>query len=155
MQTIFVYGTLRPACGNHGLLQGAALREQDADAPGLALCAAPRAGFPYATPDPDGTVHGTLCHIPDRLWPPVRNRLDALEGYDPRWPHTGHYLRRRWTVIAADGDTYQAWIYLAGPHVSVAALPRIPSGDWLQHTIVRPYARHRKEANPPCAASSA
>lgn len=125
---LFVYGTLRPGQGNHGLLAGRTVQEEPARAPGVALYGW---GLPYAVPFPGASTVGTLVTItPDLYWD-VLIDLDRLEGYRPDRPDRSHYLRRPRTVLTTAGATHTAWVYLAGPSFNPAGMRRIPSGDWL------------------------
>ena len=136
MESVFVYGTLRPGGGNYPLLQGSTVTEEPAIADGLALYSNGSGSFPYATARPGRAVSGTLCTITDRQWPAVRRRLDVLEGFHPTYPDTSHYLRRRWPVrtTPSDGSVSRstiAWLYLAAPHVRIDSSRLVASGDWL------------------------
>ncbi len=150
MESVFVYGTLRPGGGNYPLLQGSTVTEEPAIAEGLALYGNGYGSFPYATAQPGRAVSGTLCTITDRQWPAVRRRLDLLEGFHPRHPDTNHYLRRRWPVrttptdssgadssgadgSGADGSGGRstiAWLYLAAPRVRIDPARLVATGDW-------------------------
>ena len=142
MPALFVYGTLRPGGHNFGLLDDAVSHVELAHADGLALYAT--RGFPYATPDPapHARITGTLCWVVSQAWPTVLTRLDMLEGYEPDREDTSHYLRRRWLVITDIGRQVDAWLYLAGPHVNLTLLPRIPGGDWLHQPAATPQTTH-------------
>ncbi|GAB3622404.1 hypothetical protein GCM10027418_04860 [Mariniluteicoccus endophyticus] len=83
--------------------------------------------FPYAAPG-DGQICGDLFDVDAR----TLQRLDHLEGFDPRSPQTSHYTRETREVRTPAGITVRAWIYLAGPHTVVTHYPRISSGDWNQ-----------------------
>lgn len=136
MTAVFVYGTLRPGQNNYVLLEGVTDREITAYATDLQLHAGP--GFPYAARG-KGTVVGALCVLRrgiDRL---VIERLDCLEGFEPRRPERSHYVREQTTVVYHDparGDHLHettAWVYLAGKSVDLSSKPLIPSGDWIAH----------------------
>ena len=140
MESVFVYGTLRPGGGNYPLLQGSTVTEEPAVAEGLALYGNGSGSFPYATAQPGCVVFGTLCTVNDQQWPAVRRRLDLLEGFHPRHPDTSHYLRRRWPVHttptsksgaeASGGRNVTAWLYLAAPRVRIDPSRLVASGDW-------------------------
>lgn len=137
MTPVFVYGTLRPGESNYVLLEGVTDREITAYAYGLQLHEGP--GFPYATSGGAGYVIGTLCFLRRGIDQLVMQRLDTLEGFDPKHPDRGHYVRRQTPVTyrdpAAGGSvrTESAWVYLAGPSVDLSSKPLIPSGDWIAH----------------------
>ena len=65
-------------------------------------------------------------------WSKAHPLLDALEGYDPRRPGQGHYLRRLWLVRTDSDRQTLAWIYLAGPRIALEPERFIRSGDWLE-----------------------
>ena len=134
---VFVYGTLRPGQSNYRqLLAGRTVKESPAIAMGLALFGT---RFPYAVPEPGGRIVGDLLTIEPNYYQDVLADLDVLEGYDPQQPENSHYLRATRPVIATRalpaGGTWEtfhtAWIYLAGPAVTTATMPRIADDDWL------------------------
>ena len=124
INTVFVYGTLRPGQYNATLWE---------DQPGCALIAASAyvtgeirkwSTFSYPVfahaPKP-AEVHGALIQVSDE----VLKTLDALEGV-----HAGFYKRE---VIEArtDGQSGFAWIYVFGDHSDIGRGIPIPSGDWV------------------------
>lgn len=137
MTAVFVYGTLRPGESNYVLLEGVTDREITAYAHGLQLYDGP--GFPYAARGGEGYIVGTLCFLRRGIDQLVMERLDMLEGFDPRRPDEGHYVRCETPVTyrdPADGGAVRsdsAWVYLAGPSVDLRSKPLIPSGDWIAH----------------------
>lgn len=135
MESVFVYGTLRPGGGNYPLLQGSTVTEEAAVAEGLALYGNGGGSFPYATAQRGCVVFGTLCVVDDRWWLAVRRRLDLLEGFHPRHPDASHYVRRRWPVRTTPQDgcggrTTTAWLYLAAPRVRIDPSRLVIGGDW-------------------------
>src|SRR4051794_15835964 len=92
---------------------------QAATAAGLALYLNSSGTFPYARPHQTLSTRGTLVSVTARQWAMTSLRLDALEGYDPRRPGQGHYVRRRWPVRTDGGRQLLAWVYLAGPRTQV------------------------------------
>lgn len=136
MESVFVYGTLRPGGGNYPLLRGSTVTDEPAVADGLALYRNTSDSFPYATAQPRCAVSGTLCTIEDQQWASVRRRLDLLEGFHPCHPETSHYVRRRWQVRTTPQDgsrgrTAIAWLYLAAPRVRIDPSRLVVGGDWL------------------------
>lgn len=129
---VFTYGTLRPAQCNQALLAGRGARSARAD--GLALYVPHHNAFPYAAPEPGGTVHGTLYRLP-RDPAPLLARLDFLEGYSPDRPSECHYTRVLRTVTVEDGTECDAWMYLAGPLVDVTRMRRLPGGVWTSERV--------------------
>lgn len=124
----FVYGTLRPGHGNYRrLLVGRTTRETPATVTGLALYGC---GIPYAIPTPAATTVGALIHVEATLYDEVLHDLDRLEGYRPHRPERSHYVRTRWHVTTDNGDPTEAWLYLAGPHVTADDLDPVPNNDW-------------------------
>ena len=154
---VFVYGTLRPGGPNHDLVARAVTHLVPAHAPGLRLLAAAHGGFPFVTPtSPADATCGTLLLLAPDAAAAALARLDQLEGYDPRRPDHGHYLRRRRPVVTdtdsifgPPGTRLPAWTYLAGPAVPVGHLEPVPGNDW---DLYRPTGPGRTR---PCVASSA
>jgi gamma-glutamylcyclotransferase (GGCT)/AIG2-like uncharacterized protein YtfP len=141
VESLFVYGTLRPGGGNYPLLQGSTVAEEPAVADGLALYGNWTGSFPYAVAQPGRAVFGTLCTVTDQMWPAVRRRLDLLEGFHPSHPDNSHYIRRRWpvrTTTTADpaagdpeGRSTIAWLYLATQRTRIDPARLVAGGDWL------------------------
>lgn len=123
----FVYGTLRPRCGNSRFwrdCRATARHDGDARAPGYRLVAR---GIPYAVRgDQWDKVLGALIYPADDYDDQIALRwsLDALEA------HPDHYQRVA-TVVYARGLGRVAWIYTPigwspnGKHV--------PSGDYYDY----------------------
>lgn len=135
--SVFVYGTLRPGQGNYQrLLAGRTVRESPATAKGLALYGR---GFPYAVPHSGARTVGDLITIRPSLYREVLADLDQLEGYQANRLEASHYIRSARSVVAtistSNGGTWEAfhtaWIYLAGPDIDPARMPRIADDDWL------------------------
>ena len=138
MEHLFTYGTLRPGGRNADLLElGLAAKPQyeAATAAGMAIYASRSGAFPYAVAHPALSVHGTLVGFSATQWAAARPHLDALEGFDPRRPEHGHYVRRRWSVRTGCGRQVLAWVYLAGPRTLVDTDRLIPGGDWLDRPL--------------------
>lgn len=117
----FVYGTLRPRCGNSTWWRecgGVPLFDGDAVAYGFKLIAR---AIPYAvmTGYDEDRVVGTLILPPDDLEDQVTIRfgLDRLEGH----PH--HYERIEADIVTPLGECV-AWIYSPTKHK--------PSGTWVR-----------------------
>ena len=134
---VFVYGTLRPGCGNYQhRLSGLTVQERPATARGLALY---RSGIPYAIRQVGSTVTGTLITIKLDCYEQVLRSLDQLEGFRPEEPELSHYLRETTSITAttpiSGGGTFQtfhiAWVYLASPTVDLTRMRPVPNGDWL------------------------
>jgi len=87
-----------------------------------------------------GTVRGELWELLD---PRLLAVADRYEGYDPRRPDAGPYVRREIGLVRPAVD---AWAYLyVGPR---DGLQRVPGGDWRAHAARRlrgaesgPYSR--------------
>jgi gamma-glutamylcyclotransferase (GGCT)/AIG2-like uncharacterized protein YtfP len=86
--------------------------------------------------DGGGWVAGELYRLRDlaaRL-----AELDGAEGYDPADEARSLYVRRRASVLRADGARPDAWVYVYNdPWGAPSRGPRIPSGDWRAHLGAR------------------
>lgn len=79
--------------------------------------------------DPADQVFGELYRLDDAG--ELLARLDDYEGCGPDDAKPYEFVRERIVVATADGSTVQAWTYLYNR--SVAELPRIASGRFLEH----------------------
>jgi gamma-glutamylcyclotransferase (GGCT)/AIG2-like uncharacterized protein YtfP len=124
---VFVYGTLRPGEKNHPhYLAGRTVDEVPATAEGQLFFVAD-GGYPYVVPGP-GRVSGELIHLDPRHYEKTLQAIDALEEYNSGDEAHSVYLRRRTTVILADGSRTAAWIYYWNcPSITGT---RIASGDF-------------------------
>ena len=61
--------------------------------------------------------------------------LDDIEGYRAEDPDRSLYTRATAQVTMPDGRALDAWVYFYNAPLGQA--PRIPSGDYLEHTKVR------------------
>jgi len=119
---VFVYGTLRPGCGNDRLWQGTGTTAHLAVATGIRLHGLGRA-FPYAVEATEDVTFGTLLIFPEAERAALLQRFDWLEGT----PH--HYVRQTVRVATFDGHR-SAWVYLAADEARATALPPVPGNDW-------------------------
>ncbi len=130
----FVYGTLRPGEINHDLfLRGRIRSEEPARLPGAVLYDGP--GYPYAVPEPGGTVSGELVTARPEAYRELLAGLDRLEEYVPGSPRNLYERVERRVVRVADGSAVPAWVYLAAPAVTARLRSRgklIEGGDWLR-----------------------
>ncbi|MEV5007177.1 gamma-glutamylcyclotransferase family protein [Streptomyces sp. NPDC055692] len=128
----FVYGTLRPGEGNHGLfLRGRTRSEEPARLSGAVLYDGP--GYPYAVEEPGGLVRGDLVAARPEEYGEVLTALDRLEGYVAGDPRSLYERIEREVVRETDGATVRAWVYVAGPSVTRHLRTegsRIEGGDW-------------------------
>lgn len=127
-----VYGTLRPGCGNYrGFLKGLTVQEQTVQVNGFQMYG--NRAFPYLvhTDDEADVVTGTLISVHPSFYRRVLVNLDSLEGFHFVGSSLNHYDRKLAT-FEAKGQEVAAWVYVAD-RVVVGDLPRIMSGDWLQH----------------------
>ncbi|MEU7379710.1 gamma-glutamylcyclotransferase family protein [Streptomyces sp. NPDC042207] len=128
----FVYGTLRPGEGNHGLLlRGRTRSEEPARLSGAVLYDGP--GYPYAVEEPGGLVRGDLVAARPEEYGEVLTALDRLEEYVAGDPHSLYERIEREVVRESDGAVVRAWVYVAGPSVTHwlrAGGVRIEGGDW-------------------------
>lgn len=126
-ERLFVYGTLRRACGHsmHRLMEHAEFLGDATFQGRLYLVGT----FPGAVKSsfPDDLVQGEVYRLvkPAELLP----RLDAYEDFDPRSPETSLYRREKATLRLESGEFADAWIYLYNRPTE--NLPRIVSGDFL------------------------
>lgn len=120
---IFVFGTLRPGCGNDHVYRGLAVSNLD----GLATLADHRlvsnGAFPYCIPAEGETTTGALIITTAGMWPEAMAAMDLLEGVPM------HYDRVECTVTTPDGDI-RAWYYLPDHWQNYAGLDRVPNNDW-------------------------
>lgn len=125
---VFVYGTLRPGCGNFAwTLAGNTAAITPATLDGATMYRGP--GFPYVAAG-DGVVVGDLIDITADRYDDVLATLDGLEGYRPGHRGGSHYDRVQCTVMTPDGPR-QAWVYMVNQQLGREP---IPSGDWLVAT---------------------
>ncbi len=89
--------------------------------------------YPAAVPAPEGRVWGELYEMAER--DTVLAALDDIEGYRPDDPDKSLYSRNIADVTMPDGAVERAWVYFYNAPLGRA--PRIPSGDYLEHTKVR------------------
>lgn len=134
---VFVYGTLRPGQGNYRhLLADHAIMDRPAQVHGYALYGA---GIPYAVPERDSVIHGSVVWIDPAAYAATLLDLDHLEGYRLDRPTQSHYVRVQRiatspTAPSAAGSrnaTHQVWMYEAGPRFNRDSFRRIESGDWV------------------------
>jgi gamma-glutamylcyclotransferase (GGCT)/AIG2-like uncharacterized protein YtfP len=127
---LFVYGTLRRACGHpmHRVLAGQARFEGMARYAGRLY---DLGAYPGVVPAPQGppAVRGELYALPrPQAVLPV---LDRYEGCTERYDPGAEYRREQQPVLRDDGQVVSAWIYLYNRPCD--ALPPIVGGDYLQH----------------------
>lgn len=125
---VFVYGTLRKGCGNHGLLY-------NATSVGKARLNATMYSFghiPYVSlmnPEPESYVHGEVYEIDEF----TLTRLDYLEGYREGNAESSFYNRSLVRVVLDSGKEDTAFVYHIDYREDNEA-KRIQSGDWLQQS---------------------
>ena len=74
-------------------------------------------------------VQGMCITINKSPYEAVLQRLDDLEGYDPKKPDEVGYQRQAVEIVLANGRTRQAWVYLGQPEL-VTDKPPVAGGDW-------------------------
>lgn len=89
--------------------------------------------YPAAVPAPEGFVWGEVYEMSDGE--AVLAALDDIEGYRTDDPDKSLYARSVADVTMPDGTSRRAWVYFYNAPLGRA--PRIPSGDYLEHTKVR------------------
>ncbi len=75
------------------------------------------------------TVQGMVITVDPAQYEAVMQRLDELEGYDPKQPKKKGYRRQVIEVVLPDGRSQQAWVYL-GDAALVQDKPIVANGDW-------------------------
>ena len=130
---VLAYGTLRPSGGNYdSFFDGFTTDEETVRISGFNMHGI--TGYPYLT---EGTreITATLIQIREDVYDYVMTRLDRLEGYKGEGKASNHYDRKLHS-FELDGETVEAWIYIASPSVATEvrmAVPVIESGDWIEH----------------------
>ncbi|OQW95011.1 MAG: hypothetical protein BWK79_03835 [Beggiatoa sp. IS2] len=114
MYKIFVYGTLKKGKCNHFFLEGKP--SILAIAPDIELHASPHEPCPFAIRG-TGQTKGEVYEVDEILL----QQLDELEGH----PHD--YCRELISVVLANGESIEAWIYL---HPDAKRHPLIKDGIW-------------------------
>lgn len=122
---VFVYGSLRQGCHNHGYMD-------DADLVGSATTVDPfhladlgaYPGMVDAYPGDGVNVVGEVYEVESL------HRLDRLEN------HPSFYCRRVISVRLAEGSETRAWAYIL-PARWLNGCPMVESGDWLDHLAKR------------------
>ena len=89
--------------------------------------------YPAAVAAPDGRIWGEVYEMADAGT--VLAALDDIEGYRHDDPDRSLYTRSRVDTVLPDGTHALAWVYFYNAPLGQA--PRIPSGDYLEHTKVR------------------
>jgi gamma-glutamylcyclotransferase (GGCT)/AIG2-like uncharacterized protein YtfP len=90
--------------------------------------------YPAAVPSQDSRVVGEVVELTDSA--PILAALDEVEGYEPESPERSLYVRRSVPVHLDEGNgTVDAWVYFYNAPLGQA--PRIPSGDYIKHLLVR------------------
>ncbi len=128
---IFVYGTLRPAASNFGVVEAWVETAQPATMAGLQLWHL--GSYPMVC-EGVGRVRGELLALDPSRYEEALARMDRLEGVDgaaPGVPGPLGYWRARRTAIlpGCGGSPPEAWVYLGLPEVARRGT-RILSGDW-------------------------
>jgi gamma-glutamylcyclotransferase (GGCT)/AIG2-like uncharacterized protein YtfP len=89
--------------------------------------------YPAAVPAAEGVIWGEVYEMADPA--AVLTALDDIEGYRPDDPDKSLYARAVASVTMPDGRGVEAWVYFYNAPLGKA--PRIPSGDYLEHTKAR------------------
>jgi gamma-glutamylcyclotransferase (GGCT)/AIG2-like uncharacterized protein YtfP len=111
---LFVYGTLLGGAPDPEVNRMVHSHCRDAGAASVAGRLYRFGWYPGLVPDREDLplrVCGRLLRIkaPERCWPV----LDAYEGYRPRAPDTGEFVRQRIVVRREpDGEALEAWAYV-------------------------------------------
>lgn len=132
----FVYGTLLPGQPNFHLWGTSIVAQETAVFHKGRLY--DMGHYPMLVEAPGGRVHGRLMVVAEALYPLLVERLDALEGYDPRAPQASAY-RRRAREVLVNGRRVVAWVYLGQRRHTDGYAP-IAGGDWAAYA-----ARKRRQ----------
>ena len=89
--------------------------------------------YPAAVPASEGVIWGEVYEMSDPT--AVLTALDDIEGYRQDDPDKSLYARSVADVTMPDGRVVEAWVYFYNAPLGKA--PRIPSGDYLEHTKAR------------------
>lgn len=89
--------------------------------------------YPAAVPASEGVIWGEVYEMSDPT--AVLTALDDIEGYRQDDPDKSLYARAVADVTMPDGRVVEAWVYFYNAPLGKA--PRIPSGDYLEHTKAR------------------
>lgn len=103
----FVYGTLRPGCGNTWAWEGLAEPVADGTTIKIGHRLTTHGGFPWAIESPMCQTVGTLIVPHDaESYDTVLDNMDRLEG-------EGFMYRRIRTAVLVDGVPVKCWMYEA------------------------------------------
>lgn len=100
----FVYGTLRPGCGNTWAWSELGDARHDGNAVKIGHRLTTNGGFPYAVPAASAQTVGTLIYPRDDAHAIVLDNMDRLES-------EGRMYRRIETAVLADGIPTMCWMY--------------------------------------------
>ena len=127
-----VYGTLRPGEHNYTtFLEGNTIKETTVRVNGFRMYGG--GGFPYITEgEANESIVAELVYIDPEIYSRVLRGLDFLEGY--RGEDTNNHYDRIITTVEVDGETIEAWIYVAGDYAKggLDKLPVVEHGDWIK-----------------------
>lgn len=98
---VFVYGTLKRGCGNHGCLTDQEFIGRAKIEKGHTLYDCGR-GFPFLVSDGGVGCAGELYRVTDD----ALRVLDRLEG------HPAFYERKKRNIIKENGKRLKAWVYI-------------------------------------------
>lgn len=124
---VFVYGSLMSGLGNHKLLFNRYDKLEPSTLEGFDLYPVGVGCFPGIVRG-EGTVKGELYYIKPHLYPLTLLNLDSLEGYDPRYPKMGTYIREKVKVRTQEGQEVDAYVYVWNR--PVVKEDRIEGGSW-------------------------
>lgn len=129
----FVYGTLIPGQPNAPLWSQEIRSTIRATLSGCLLY--DMGYYPMLVEAESGQVHGVLVILNESHYDEILQRIDLLEGFDPKRPEESEYRRVVRSVTRGDGASVQAWVYV-GEAIHVAEAKRIKGGDWLEHVAL-------------------
>ena len=120
---VFVFGTLRPGCGNDRRWHDIAVSACNGTAVLRDHRLVTNGSFPYCLPAEGEQTVGCL------IVPRVGQTRAALESMDALEGVPVHYNRKRCTV-EVPGAIVQAWYYVPDDWESYSDLPAVPKNDW-------------------------
>lgn len=122
MPYLFVYGSLKRGFPNHHVLGDARFIKNTVLIGGYDMYSL--GGFPGIVPG-SGRVHGEVYEISEDHLP----RLDALEGYNEKWPRE-HCMYTREVALVPDGPEEEQEVFVYIWNDDVSRRTKIESGVW-------------------------
>ena len=125
----FVYGTLLPSQPNYALWQAAIISQEPAMFSGGRLYDMGYYPMLIPTEQEEDVVKGMVITVDPANYATVLQKLDNLEGYNPKQPNESAYQRQQVAVLLDNGRFQTSWIYIGAPQF-VQGKSVVPDGDW-------------------------